>query len=709
MSRRRASAANATPQPAPDTLGLLLSPGLIATAVVYCVYFYQTPQRQLVWLQALMPDQMVTASWAGDLRFFGLFDRAPILFAVAIFLAAAAALGRGALRLLGLSVEFDAWERNVFGIVLGLATVSLGTLLAGRAGLLHAWWLIAGTVGVCAAIGGGLWVRDLVAWRNAPAAGNRRVELLALGLGGVFTLLLLSAALLPPWDFDVLEYHLQAPKEWLQAGRIEFLPHNVYASMPLAAEMLALAAMATWPGADGWLWGGLVGKTLMACYVPLTALALFSVGRRWFSPLVAAVAAVIYVTLPWMQHCGANGLNEPAVAAYGFFALAAILRAGEKRVTWIALGGLFAGAAAACKYPALAMLVPPLFVAGLLAHVIIGNRPWRVSFAARDGAIFMLAAAVFVGPWLLKNYRDTGNPTYPLLVSTFGGETRTPEKDAQFRRAHAVPRDPEPLKSAFALWFLSSEGQSPILPLAFCTGIAALVVRRRSEAARVGWFAAGLCVWIAAVWFFATHRIDRFLLPAAPFACLVAGAACLKTYDRLERSAALFFFGSGLLFCLLYAVAASGDARRLTRLELLKDGAPLDEQDLFPRVSAAFRYVNENASPDAAVLCVGDAAVFDLIPRAYYHTCFDDSLLVNWTENRSAEERRAEFMQRNIAFVIVNASELARYRSPGNYGYDPRFRDELLAELVTQGVLEPVWTQPGVRRPTIVYQVLPAP
>ena len=42
--------------------------------------------------------------------------------------------------------------------------------------------------------------------------------------------------MLPPVDFDVREYHLQAPKEFFQPGRISFLPHNVYANMPLGAE-----------------------------------------------------------------------------------------------------------------------------------------------------------------------------------------------------------------------------------------------------------------------------------------------------------------------------------------------------------------------------------------------------------------------------------------------------------------------------------------
>ena len=55
-------------------------------------------------------------------------------------------------------------------------------------------------------------------------------------------------AMLPPLDFDVREYHMQVPREWYQQGRITFLEHNVYGNMPLGVEILAIPAMAAWPG-----------------------------------------------------------------------------------------------------------------------------------------------------------------------------------------------------------------------------------------------------------------------------------------------------------------------------------------------------------------------------------------------------------------------------------------------------------------------------
>ena len=53
-----------------------------------------------------------------------------------------------------------------------------------------------------------------------------------------------------------LEYHLQGPKEYYQAGRIAFLPHNVYTNMPFGVEMLHLLAMEVM---GDWWWGGLGG------------------------------------------------------------------------------------------------------------------------------------------------------------------------------------------------------------------------------------------------------------------------------------------------------------------------------------------------------------------------------------------------------------------------------------------------------------------
>ena len=86
----------------------------------------------------------------------------------------------------------------------------------------------------------------------------------------------------PSTDFDVKEYHFEGPKEFFLAGRMQFLPHNVYTSFPFLTEMLTLLGMVL---RNDWAGGALVGKSVLTAFVPLTGLAILAAGRRWFGPL----------------------------------------------------------------------------------------------------------------------------------------------------------------------------------------------------------------------------------------------------------------------------------------------------------------------------------------------------------------------------------------------------------------------------------------
>ena len=137
----------------------------------------------------------------------------------------------------------------------GLGTTGLGvlTLLAGRAGLLDPWIFRIG-LSVIAVAGLGMSRFWRLRWSWGRSAADAVLPLLVMT---PFLVIMLLGSMLPSIDFDVLEYHLQGPKEYFQAGRIAFLPHNVYTSMPFGVEMLHLMGMEV---LGDWWWGGLVGQ-----------------------------------------------------------------------------------------------------------------------------------------------------------------------------------------------------------------------------------------------------------------------------------------------------------------------------------------------------------------------------------------------------------------------------------------------------------------
>jgi hypothetical protein len=529
----------------------------------------------------------------------------------------------------------------------------------------------------------------------------------ALWLGVPFILLVLLGALFPPREFDVREYHLQAPKEWFQAGRITFLPHNVYANMPLGPQILSLAAMAGMSGERDWWWGAMVDKVLLASYAPLTALALFAAGRRFFGEAAGVVAALVYISIPWIAHVSLEGYVDGALACYLFLAVYAALLAGEaqdaadRRRRWV-LAGFLAGAALSCKYPAALFVVAPLAAWAALSRLIAPRQPappkdippiplWKRLDGLSIGA-FLIAVAIGGGPWLAKNWALTGNPTYPLLYSVFDGATRTPARDAQWRAAHAVPRNsPAQIGGAIADVTVRSEWLSPIVwPLA---ALAIFTIGRR----RVVWPVVALLIFILVAWFLFTHRIDRFWIPALPLAALLAGVGATWRSDAWWRRVVFAVLFWGLAWNLLLIAGALAPPKLFVAYDRLRSDASL--------APAGHVSLNKIVPDGHSVLLVGDAQPFDLDMPAYYNTCFDACVAEKWLADKTTEEQLAEFRRRRVSHVLVNWAELDRYRSPGNYGYSDWPQPEVFAELVRAGVLRPPVSVTG--RETEIYEVAP--
>jgi len=310
----------------------------------------------------LLPDQWLLEAWFGSRGELGFWDRIPVLGWAGLVLAAGWAAGWLVLRRLSLSENLPPVEKHCFSLAVGANLVSTYTLAVGLAGLLPygaVFW-----IPIAILLGTAFWTNKNylkhvlflifakllnylkvakyvynLDYHSSPRQAQKsplqktpkpkdnspKVEkpVSAWWVVAVAPLaaLILLGAMLPPVDFDVREYHLQAPKEWYQQGRITFLPHNVYANMPLGAEMLALAAM----GLTGQWWlGALVGKTLMASLTLVCAAALWAVGRRIYSGQAGAVAALLYLATPWIIQVSTAGLNEGVTACYVLLALWAL-------------------------------------------------------------------------------------------------------------------------------------------------------------------------------------------------------------------------------------------------------------------------------------------------------------------------------------------------------------------------------------------------
>lgn len=698
----------------------------------FAIYFAQllTPEvpqlgtRGVIFLRALLPDALYQDWTANGTLALGLLDRVPLWIAAAFWYGLAWSIGDAVLqRLPMVALRTHAAPtqalavRHPLAITLGLGMLSLTTLMVGWLGWLRpASGMISAVViwiaiGIFSCVQG----RRCVALRpttpNEPLTGAayplmRRLIHLLQWVFAVCCFYYSVAAAMAPVEFDVLEYHLQAPKEFWQQGAITFLPHNIYANMPLGIEMHALAWMSLIGGSDGWWWGALIGKVIIGWMAPLTAwllaASLFEFSQREQATdmerehggLLALGGAVLYVTLPGVAEVSQFGQID---AGFGLYLLATVVVAfhysfglgnSERKGTAVVLG-VFAGLAFAAKYPGVMFaVVPAVCVIALKAF----HRPLQLKSLGLHLALFGLGVLLTAGPWLAKNTLLCGNPVYPLAGSLFGGKTLDTAKVEQWQQAHAIPAAKnadgtevrysgrQAIASLQQLAY-KSPIPSPILVPMLLLGI--LYSPRRETWWWLSWLVAGL-----AVWWFMSHRLDRFWLPLLPLACWLAARASLPLFQTAAGIPLAVVLTIGVSYSLLFfASPPLNDPRYLVSLKAQRYDCKGEE---FTRVSKVIGWINENLQASDRVLMVGQAAVFDVAVPCDYSTCFDDSKWDKIAQAASPAERLQKFKELGVTHVYIHWGEIERYRSPGNYGFRSKITQPQVAEFISSGVLSVV-------------------
>lgn len=591
-------------------------------------------------------------------------ERLPIVASAGLIALAALGLGEMILAALRLRNVFRPAERLAIDFGLGAAGLGVLTLLSGRAGLLHPWLFRVG-LGIIAITGAGVskfWQRE------RPRLESRWV--LACVLIAPFLIIMLLGSMLPAIDFDVLEYHLQGPKEYYQAGRIAFLPHNVYTSMPFGVEMLHLLGMEV---LGDWWWGGLVGQLLVALYAPAAGVLIAAVAERCGGRRAAWLAAVVYLSTPWIYRLAVIAYVEGPLCYYHAALVWAIARGWNDRELsrgslW-SLIGLLAGGAMACKYPALISAVIPF---GLLA-LYEGSR----SRSLRPILAYTLGWAIVILPWLARNVIDTGNPVYPLGYHVLGGRHWDEAREVRWFQVHGPFR---PTLRDFGTSLVDvagrSDWQSPLY-LAFAP-LACL--RRGSRKAALA--AGGYAGYLFLTWWFLTHRLDRFWLPLLPCLAVLAGLGADWTLRLSWRVLAGAILAFGLLCNLVDCTTA------LTGLNEWTGSLAHLRTDLPRRLNPPLAAIDRELPAKARVLLVGSAAVFHMNHAILYNTVFTPETIEVLAAGKTPAEFHQALLERDITHIYVDWKEIARYREPGNYGFTDFVTPQRFTEWVKAGVLD---------------------
>ncbi len=332
-----------------------------------------------------------------------------------IVLSAAQVTGVGTLRILrslfpGLRFE-DGIDRLLYRTVLGLGGIAYLSLALAAVGL-YTPVMVRMLILACLTVGGFAFLLSWSSWPHKKTSrsfylepGARRWKLiigLALGVA-------LIGALAPEIEWDALWYHLWLPERWLEAGRPVDIVKEYISLYPLTWELGYGAALS--------FGGPIAAKLLHFSCLPLTALLVFQIVRRFFPGASPWLAAALLVTAPTVLWEATTAYNDLALALYlGLAIYAVLLYDREQETSWLVVAALCLGLSLAIKHLALIGLV--ILVPGLTLYL------WRKGNDLKSwlgpALSFGLLAMLLPLPWYLRSFFASGNPVFPDLYNLFG-------------------------------------------------------------------------------------------------------------------------------------------------------------------------------------------------------------------------------------------------------------------------------------------------
>ena len=493
--------------------------------------------------------------------------------------------------------------------------------------------------------------------------------------------------------YDVLSYHLQLPREWLDAGGMVPLEHNVYSFLPNVTES-AYMLLGAWHTSI--YVAVLASQLLHVAFALLAAVIIAQIVTRLirqadpsqpehggFAPFAGTLAGAAYLAVPWTTVTGSMAYNEQSAVA---LAGAALLIAVERRwrVDWRtgAAAGLLCGMSMMCKPST--MLAPAVFVAAL---ILIARTPraalvrWVVGFA--------IAGAIPIGLWMLRNAIWCGNPTFPMLTDVFGQAHWTDEQVARWSDAHMPALSlGERLDRVWTMGSAHLQFGFVLWPVAAIAAVWALArsASRQCALAFVVMFAL-LGLW----WMFGTHLQSRFLIPLLIPACVVLGLGihAARPHALSATVASLMVVVLSVFGYTVYLIDENQpDAFRGGVRAALSGGKPVafiggvDDMSFKQNPYLTLNglppgcqiYAEGFATPFYAgrpVLVPGSEDRYYRVPLKY-HTVWDASPLGPFLDANQGIPAYYWMARHGYTHLLLDQGMLQRWLSPGNYGYDPQ-------------------------------------
>ena len=544
-------------------------------------------------------------------------------------------------------------ETFLFSMGIGLGVLMYSTLLLAAIGLLYTWagyglLIILGIASIT-----GLKLR--LPTKKKPIKKQKEnsftwiEKIICVGI--ILTLVVCFVSCLTPnvaWDAAV--YHLNAPKMYIQAHQLIYIPLNLCSNMPLNIEMLYTLSML--------IQGIQLANLIHLSFCILILLSIYAFSVRYFNKQAGLLAAAIFLANPVTIFEISIAYIDLALAFYYLLALYGFfLWMDSKKQGFIPLMAIFSGIEMGIKYTG---------VFGGFAIVIgIILKMWlidKAKFSKILKNVLLFAGVSFLpfAPWLIKSYIFTGNPVYPMLYDIFGGKDWNKEIGDGFGRLmHSLGMGRRWLDYLLLPWNIVICGNygpktfdNAVTPLGLIFIPLLLFIKGVNNVipCLLAYIFTFLALWAV------SSQQSRFLLPILPLISLISGYTIGGIFEQGKWIKRLYYpvlIGVFISFC--YTIVPN----LFNTCYDLPVVAGLESKDAYLTRTfqpyAAFKYINEKLPQSANILFLWENRGYYCDKRYMADSAFEASYMLQMIRRcGSAEGLYVKLKELKITHILLN-------------------------------------------------------
>ena len=238
-------------------------------------------------------------------------------------------------------------------------------------------------------------------------------------IGLVLLILFISIAILayvPPVSRDALTHHLAIPKLWLKHGGIYEIPSLIFSYYPMNLELLYLIPL--------YFGNDIFPKYIHFSFALATAWLIYCYLRKRTGHALSLLGVLLFLSTPVIIKLSITAYVDLGLI---FFSWASIYYLVEwKRSGFdfklLIISSLFCGLSMGTKYNGLLVLLLLSFAVPVIYIRSINEKGYNKKSAILYPIIFVFVSVVIFSPWMIRNYKLTNNPIYPLYNSLFNNK-----------------------------------------------------------------------------------------------------------------------------------------------------------------------------------------------------------------------------------------------------------------------------------------------